>query len=318
MKFYDNSRIKDYRTCPRYYYYRHIRGWTKPAGPALSAGLGWHAGQDFIWANIKGADARDLAEVATEIWIQTMNESGIDVESTTYVMNEPKRTAGVFKEMFLNYIQQRRAFIEEVDIISIERPFAVPLGLSTKVFYIGRVDKEFRRDGRVIVLDHKTTSAYAKNGPFRQSFLESFSPDSQIDGYSYAAYIQYGKEFKAVYVDAALVHKTVHDGFKLIPVERAYNSLDNWLYDTERWVNLIEQDKLLLSHCKDTDPFLKAFSKKAPESCIQYNHPCIYKDICRFHDNPMQLEEPPEGFVEDHWNPFEVNRIAELGFEDED
>lgn len=318
LNFYDNTRIRDYRECPRRYYFRHIKGW-RPIGTAtpLAAGLGWHSGMDFIWKHIKEYDDETLTNAAIEMWLAEMMKEGIDPTTVDYTMNEPKRTMGVFKEMFKSYIEQRRSLLESIEVISIERPFAVPLGMNTNNYYIGRIDKEFFQKGRIYVVDHKTTSAYAKSGYFRSTFLSSFSPDSQIDGYSYAAFLEYGDKFKAVWIDAALVHKTVHEGFKFIPIERAFNNLDAWLWEANYWVTQIEADMYRLSQCSPDDPYLAAFPKKAPESCTPFARSCAYQDICRFHSNPLSLTTPPKGFELDFWNPFEVNKIAQLGFEQE-
>jgi hypothetical protein len=324
MEFYDNSRLKDYRKCPRYYLLRHKFGWNKPgSAPALGFGLGWHSGMDEIWkfltqheGQISGRLASDLSRVALLSWQEQMEEMQIDYLSPMYSQLEPKRTQGVAHEMFYNYILNRGSYIQTFDLRACEQPFAVPLGDLPEVYYIGRQDKEVSIKGRegIHVVDHKTTSSYSKAAGFQQAFLESFSPDPQIDGYAYASYLQHGKKFRSVLIDCALVHKTEHNVFKVIPVQRTFSNLDAWLWEAEDWVRRIWQDLAELEDCSPGDLYLRAFPKC--ERCFEFFRSCIFKDLCRFHSNPLQLESPPKGFILDVWNPFEVNKISKLGLKE--
>ena len=324
MNFYDNSRLKDYRKCPRYYLLRHELGLTRESqAPALGFGLGWHSGMDLIWKTLTGdlsltrTCSSLLARLAVDYWKKAMHEHGLDFTSPMYMQREPKRTMGVAHEMFFNYIQHNIDMIQSYSLVSVERPFAVPLGDLPNTYYIGRLDKEIARRGTqdIYIVDHKTTSAYSKAGGFRQDFLESFSPDPQVDGYAYAAFLRHGDAFRSVLIDAALVHKTEHKFFKIIPVSRTFSNLDAWLWEAEDWVRRIELDLERFQESDPSAPYLKAFPKA--ERCFEFFRSCQFKDLCRFGGNPRAAgDSVPQGYIYEPWNPFDVNRIQELGLKE--
>jgi len=320
MKFYDNTRIKAYKLCPRFYYYRHVRNWTLPAvNSALAFGTGWHAGMDVIWPGVTEFPERSiLVGAAASAWRDAMIADGIPIDEPEYALND-FRTEGTAAEMFHNYIIQREQFLSEIEVLECERPFAVPIDKSAEIFYVGRLDKVFRHKGRIHVAEHKTTSMYAKAGNFRSIWMNSFSPNSQIDGYAYACMLIY-ENFKSVWVDAALTHKQVHDGFKLIPLERSKSAMELWLWETNLWIARVEDDLQGLENFRRSESdklFLPSFPRSCPDSCVQYNRECIYKDLCISHPNPETISVP-EGFVERRWEPFDEFKLERIGLKKED
>jgi len=313
MKFYDNTQISAYKVCPRFYYLRHQKHWTEGGTSIpLAAGLAWHAGMDEVWKGIlEGLNDRLLVDIAIDAWRQTMVESLIPIDDISYTMNE-KRNSGTFKEMFTNYVKQNRSFIEQIELLGCEVPFAVPLGESEDTYYVGRRDKIFKKKERIFVGEHKTSSLYAKSGHFQAAFLNSFSPNAQIDGYAYATFLEYGKAFKSVYVDAALVHKSVHDGFKFIPIERQFSQLDAWLAETKGWTERIENEIRYLDFALSANKSPLAYFPKVDSSCFRFFRNCMYKDICRFLPHPALMKDPPKGFIIEEWKPFDVNNIASI------
>lgn len=312
MKFFDNTRISDFRTCPRYFYYRHVRYWTTPVvSSALAFGSGWHAAMDSIWQG-------GTTEEAAEAWSNLMIENGIDIYSPEYGLSD-FRTEGTLREMLNNYVETRRDFLGSIQVLQVEHPFAVPIEEAVKVFYVGRLDKVFKRKARTYIIDHKTTSLYAKAGGFRPLWLNSFSPNSQIDGYSYAGHLLYPDDFKAVWIDGALVYKTVHDAFIFLPLERSSSMLELWLEETTYWIAQIMENLKHLEEVQQEVPatVLDCFPRNAPNSCSQYGRECLYKEICSSIPNPETIETPSD-FTERKWEPFAEDELKKLGFDKEE
>lgn len=219
------------------------------------------------------------------------------------------RNASTAMEMLFNYIEERRSILQSRDfkLLAIEQPFAVPLDPERDdLFYIGRLDKVFEYQKRIYIGEHKTTTLYKKDGPFPSAFIESFSPNSQVDGYLYAAHLIYGKRAKACWIDASLVHKTIHDGFRFIPVERQLQQLAGWVWEARYWVEQIEaNDRVFGSNqpLEDLD-YMPAFPKNT-SSCIRFNTTCTYMDLCKMWSNPMRHGEAP-GYAIEKWEPFDV------------
>jgi len=325
MKYYDNTRLKDAKTCLRYFYFRHKRHWRREGIAApLVFGASWHSAMDVVWANAKdeGLTDIDLAEMAMKEFAAKWKEDGMPPWSEWNPDLDQKyspRTPGIAMEMITNYIRLRRNFIRRVKVLAIEKPFAVPLYADNPdIAYVGRRDKDVEEDGRVYAIEHKTTSLYRKATNFASTFIESFSPNSQIDGYTHAGHMEYGDKMAGVRVDAALVHKLVHDAFKVIPVSRGVNQLEAWLYEARFWIRILQAEEEALSEHETNRlvQYLPAYPKNT-ESCIQYNRLCQYNDICKGWPDPSTHVDPPEGFIVEKWEPFKELELDTIGLPQE-
>jgi hypothetical protein len=145
--------------------------------------------------------------------------------------------------------------------------------------------------------------------------MSSFSPNSQIEGYLYAGQLLYPDNFKGVWIDAALVHKTIHNGFRKIPINKNLEMLDAFLWEAIYWANDIDTSLKMLEECSPDDPYMRTFPKNT-ESCQDY-YGCAYQSVCRFHPNPMRVEHPPEGFKVERWEPFKELELEKIGLEEE-
>lgn len=312
--YYDNTRVSTYRECPRKFYLRHVNHWrSEGTALALVNGLAWHDAMDVIWSQMKNKSDSDLHKMALAAYVQTWVKEGLP-EPADMTMEQmdafSPRGPHIASETLMNYILQRREFIENGELLAFEKPFAVPLGADDEIMYIGRLDKVFKHKVQgTLVIEHKTTSAYAKAGGFRPTFVDSFSPNSQVDGYSHAAHMLY-ENVRGIWVDAALFHKTVHDKFKFIPVDRQFAMLDAWLQETRNWIERIENDKESFK----TRGLAGTYPKNTG-ACSNFAG-CSFRDVCRFHDNPADIEVP-SGYVVEEWSPFDVLKIEKLGLKPE-
>jgi hypothetical protein len=252
----------------------------------------------------------DLTHIAMKGFLKYWEENA--TEADVMSMDDGEfRNAQTAMEMLYHYIEDRRPLLtnRDFELLAIERPFAVPLSPDDpNLIYIGRWDKVFRWQGKIFLGEHKTTASYKKNGPFRNDFVESFSPNSQIDGYLFAGMVEYGKEVKACWVDAALVHRDIHDGFRFLPVERQFAQIETWLWEVQYWISQVEGNKEVLRGINDPHAsYLAAFPKNTV-SCTQYGG-CPYIDLCKSWSNPAD-QQTPLGFIKEKWEPFEELKIA--------
>lgn len=335
MRIYSNSQISKYDTCNRqhlFYYILGLKGESK--APAPTFGRGWHKAMDVVWKRMcvsllddeppnRGNIIKDAYAAFEEEWVSE-GFPGI-LELTPEDEQELKaRTPYTAIGMIEEYVDIRGDFLrDKIKLIAVEQPFLVPLDPSDdELWYCGVVDKAIEYQGRVYFVDHKTTSAYAIKGGFRSTFTESFSPDTQIDGYIYAGRMLYGDKFKGVFIDGALVHKKVHDKYCLLPIERQTSQLDSWLWETLDKIKRIEKDKLRAAESKidGRGEYLPAFVKNT-QNCYSFNTPCSYMDLCKAWANPindMAKKGTPIGFRIDHSSPFDHIRLEELGIKRED
>lgn len=328
--YYDNTKLSCYKTCPRQFYFRHVRHWRREGNSAaLAFGLSWHEAMDVIWGLAGKKSDEQVIALAYHKFLECWQKEGFkhpdDMDFDELESLAP-RTPMIGAEMLVNYLAKRKEFIINSEIIAIEQPFAVPLYPDDNCdeFYIGRIDKVVRNNGRIFPIEHKTTSMFRGRAPdhqLRPDYIEQWSLNAQVDGYLNTTAMHYGKELKALYVDAALVHKKAHGVFQFIPIERALVQMDSWLFDVRDWVARVNFDvERLEAHREarrinlgeaDNLPYLSTFPRNT-ESCQgKYNRTCSYFDLCRYWNNPEDYTLPDK-FIEEEWNPFELLKIQEV------
>jgi hypothetical protein len=332
-RFFDNTRTSDSRRCLRFFYFRHERNWTQEGfSPPLAGGLAWHCAMDSLWtdaaARAKGQNLTDSAIIDKAFvafeksWAESDGTPMLEMSSEDAMRMSP-RIPAIYLEMLHEYLDARANIFQDptFELIACEQPFAVPLDpQDDTLFYVGRLDKVFRLKGKMYIGEHKTTAWYKKDGYFRPDWMDAFSLDSQIDGYLHAGHVLYGEELQALWIDGALVHKNIHDGFRIIPINKKIGQLDAWLWETLYQIGQIELNKVALlreREKKEPGPYLAAFPRNR-HVCYSYGKACPYIEQCRGWSNPEVHEHPPMGFVESRWSPFDVLKLAEIGLENPD
>ena len=110
ISFYDNSRVVEYRTCPRKYYFRYILDLVPDkVALALDFGSAWHSGLDALYEVFKATngDEKKTLEAAYAAFISEWTKRGhaanlpLNVEQT-YV----PRTPGISRELQFNYLHK--------------------------------------------------------------------------------------------------------------------------------------------------------------------------------------------------------------------
>ena len=316
MKLYDNTRLSAYRSCPRFFLFRHMFHWSREGVEwPLVFGASWHVAMDYVWRKLlmersgpidHELIARGAYKKFVEEWI---NCGAPPPEQIDYEMQQEiaPRTPMQAYEMLVGYVTIKAKLLDDMELIATEKPFAVPMDESQETFYVGKIDKQVRlkSTGGIRGIEHKTTTAYRKGGPFRSGYIDSFSPNSQVDGYLFALHMMHPGKVEGVWVDAALVHKT-EEGFMFIPVDKQLRMLDAWLWETKDWIRRVEADKEEFYYASPSDPYLRAFPKNTA-SCWNFNRQCPYMDCCKAWPNPKGKPMPPS-MVMEPWDP-----LAEIG-----
>ena len=308
-RFYDNTMLSSYKECPRKYFIRQVLGW-RSAGTSLPLifGLSWHSGMDVVWQYAKQAEPGELPRLAMAKFLETWEEEGQPAElDVSQVAQYEPRTPGIAHEMYANYVEQRSKMMQSCELIACEQPFAVPMPGLTDVWYIGRLDKVIVYNGQTLVIEHKTTSEYKVDGGFKTQYIESWYSDSQVKGYQFGGGLFF-PGLTQVWVDAALVHKKVHDKFRFVPVQHQTPLLEEWIGGTREWISRLEFDQKEYDSTgltPDTFP-------KNENSCMGKYGACPFLNICRTTPDPSKLAGPPEGYIIDRWEPFNLLGIDKI------
>jgi len=290
---------------------RHVRHWVpeRTATP-LIFGSAIHKAMSVVWAatkeDISNSELTDLASMAfLKEWLLRGGATPEELITLTDIRNPM-----LADEIIEAYVDNYRESLKWIELLGDETPYAVTLGQygDNEVYYVGRLDKLYRgTDLRVWVGEHKTSSMYAKEGVFRSTWLNSFSPNNQILGYSYAGYLTYGEAFQGVNIDGILVHKT-HRGFKRLPIIHSFEFVDVWLQEVKGWAaQLIDSTEKLNQGGQVVECFPRNLS-----SCHHYAG-CAYLDICRYlQPHPEEIEETPPGYTVEEWHPFDEADLEEV------
>lgn len=304
-KCFDNSMISMYRACPRFYYLRYVLGLVpdRPQSPALTFGLAWHAAMDAVYKTRGDEEAARFA--FEEEWLKqgmTLDMSPEDEE------NLAPRTPMIAFEMLSNYIESRRKMLDECVVLSVEQPIAIPFPGLDDTYYVGRLDKVIQWNG-IHVMDHKTTTAYSVKGQFRPDYISSWNWSTQMKGYQVAAQPYY-PTMQDVWIDAALVHKKVHNAFRLIPVSHFRPLLEEWLWDTRRWIQEIEREEQDLADNNYVVP-KGGFRMNEDEAYGKYG-PSPFLDLCSTGIIPRLGDPPPPGYKIEKWEPFDIHGLQDM------
>ena len=111
---------------------------------------------DVVWKGIKELPSLsndELCEVSYEAFKEEWSKFDLppaDNLDEAMIERFGARVPDTAFFMLQNYIEKRRAFIEDVELLAVEKPFAVPLFPDNPdILYVGRRDKDIRWNGRV-------------------------------------------------------------------------------------------------------------------------------------------------------------------------
>lgn len=311
-RYVDNTMLNDYKCCPRRYFLRHKKHWRRSGIAApLVFGLSWHNAMDALWENFGKVDDGELLRLSAEAFDACWIEQGMpapDDMGLDQIERLAPRTPFVAREMLAGYLEARRHILSGMRLVAVEQPFAVPLPYLPNTWYCGRLDKVFDYNSIRIIDEHKTTTEYKIDGGFKSNYLEGWYLDSQIMGYLYGGGLFF-EGLEQVWVDAALVHKKVHDKFKFVPITHSFSMLENWVNDTCEWINRIDADEKKFAQ---SNSLPGGVYPKQTEACFGKFGSCQFVDICRTCPDPSQLDEVPTGFTHEEWSPFSILKLHKL------
>lgn len=307
-RYYDNSSISTYKECPRKYFLRHILGWATDSGkeaPALVFGSAWHAGLDELY---KEPTSINRLENALTGFSKEWEARGYSLDMDIQEMESLNpRIPGVAAEMYENYISERANLLERCTVLAIEHPFATPIPGLDDVYYVGKLDKVIEWNG-IHILEHKTTTMYSIQHSFQPLYVESWGSSSQIKGYQLIGQVTF-PGLQDVWVDAALVHKKIHNAFKFIPVSHSDYLLKDWLGDTVQWIVEIIKEE---NHYKEIGDLEPGMFRKNEDSCFGKYGTCPFLSICNTIENPAREENAPLGYKKEFWQPFDILHLEKL------
>jgi hypothetical protein len=167
------SRLRLHRACPRQHWYRYEMGRVPvaPESHALAFGTAIHAALEAWWKTWQTLDGIGALEAARD---------ALPVDTDPYA-------AATAHALVIAYHARWARWAAGVEVLGVEQAFAAPLlcpttGRAARTWQIaGKLDGLLRlADGRVAILEHKTTSSDARSG---SDYRRRLTLDPQVGTY---------------------------------------------------------------------------------------------------------------------------------------
>lgn len=233
----DATSLSSYAKCPRYYKLKHLDGWQadNKSVHLVFGGIYAKALEDYFKHVAEGLDPEDaLREVVYRALIQTWeydrDENGEPIPNTGQPwesLHNTKTRETLIRTIvwyFDHFAEDTAPTVHLADgSPAVELSFALPV--DDGIVYCGHLDRLVEYGDGYFVMDQKTTGT-----TITSRFFDSFSPDFQMSGYTYAGKILFNLPVSGVIIDAAQIavgFTRFERGF----VHRGEPQLNEW-YDT--------------------------------------------------------------------------------------
>jgi hypothetical protein len=294
-RVFDSSAVREHMDCPRKYYFSSVRHWKFEApNKHLEFGTAWHLAKEHLILN--GMSGKTLEE-AYLLFLHHYRQFFTPAEDVT---NKPKNPEGCM--MGLEQVAER--WEQPLEVFGTEMAGQVPIG--PERLWAFKIDALIRDSRGVFIIDHKTASRLDAN--WADSFLQSV----QMQGYIWAVSYYFPEllnDFKGVHVEGTVFRARDAECVDIF-VKRDELALNEWLFQVNHQIDLIQWSEDVLAESEPTEPFLRAYPKNT-EACTKYGR-CPYMDICLSGHNPLAMKEPPIGFEVREWNPLAEEAHAKV------
>ena len=294
----DSSKIKDFKRCKRFFFFRHYLGW-KPQRKELNLifGRAWHLAKEFIW-KFGINDPKNYAH-AFQLFEQDYMKDFTELEDQqNFPKNRRAAQIGLRK-----YFQQFGSIPSPWSYIASEVWGDLILeGEKTIRFKVDLIvfDKSI---GKMMVIDHKTS------GTTRDIYSKLYQHSFQMLCYIFAVKSYYKEQnVGGLWIEESkFINRKTEDlvsNHERILVFPSDQNLSAWrhralvVYD-----EILKNFEMLAAYDAPQNQYLTSFDKNE-ESCTAYGRLCPFFHECQV-ANPLILPSPPAGKVIDFWDPKE-------------
>lgn len=298
----DPSKIGDMQRCPRYYFYRHMIGWEYDKGPNLDLVFGesWHLAKEFIL--VHGLSNDSIAAAISVLTDRYRLSFPIDMD----IANYPKTPGGALESLIIyqqTYEKNMGFHVIELNGIQATEIYGtVPIAEDRRMHFridaIGEVE-----NGSIAYMDHKTS------GMDSPAYQAQWHLSMQMLCYLHVINCLFEGRVYGGIVDLSIFRKKDKMHIR-IPIRKTVEAMSEWLYLANYWYDQVEIEIDNLMKCKEDSRVMTSFPRNE-KGCTAYNRRCRYYDFCLAWQNPLsRINTPPDGFVEEHWDPGKKEKEA--------
>lgn len=295
IKTIDSSKIADYLTCPRMFFFRHILGWQREGTNLhLSFGSLWHEAMEYLLLN--GYTVQNVEQA-----MQSFEQAYFNLFTEEQALTNGQKTPAEARTMLLRYIEQFPNDLVQNKVEATELGGVIPLNENSSIAF--KMDSILlTKDGSAVFsLEHKTASREMN------TWFEEWNSRFQLFTYYYVLTALYPEiQNRSIIVNVGLFRKT-NPEFKRLRIVKTKDQMLSWFWTVNTILLSIQHE---LEQYRQTSyeqkPILTVFPMNV-QNCIQYASKCKYFDLCHTWANPIKVfgTNPPEGFHTEYWNPLD-------------
>lgn len=294
--FLDSSKIQEFMTCPRKFFFRYVLGWTTDRpNNHLKFGEAWHLAMEHL---LRSGYKADEVIIAYERFLACYREEFPPETDDLYAPKIPSEVGEALAEYILRYNA------DSFTVLHTEVAGTVPINAEGDALSF-KIDAVLHSEQRGIYgMDHKTASRL--DGTWQNMWSLSF----QMGTYMHALYSWEQKENVWGYeINGAFFYKSKPTDFLRVPIRKTPDMMQVWLDNAIHYTTAIKQEFERLSSEKPDAPTMKAFPQNT-ESCSKYGG-CPFMDFCRAWANPLPRAcDVPLGYKQEWWDPTEKEATA--------
>jgi len=294
----DSSKIREFMTCPRKYFFRHVLGWRgEGKNIHLVFGSAWHEAMEHLM--ITKPDVGYAIKEVPAAFDKFLAIYRAEFDESWDVEMAPKNPDVAFQALCDYCVHYKQ---DEFKVLHTEVTGSVPVfdGSLGKVKLFFKIDTIVEGPEGVSSLEHKTTKYNTA------TWADQFKLSTQVGTYTHALRAHYGGEDK---VYGITINGTIFQkkgiGFARVPVRMMDPQMLQWWVTVQYWIeSILTEYEVLRDEVDGKGDVLKAFPMNT-EACCQYTT-CQFHPFCMAWPNPLQrCKTPPPGMVEEFWNPLE-------------
>lgn len=300
----DQSKLTEYMSCPRKYFYRYVLGWQSSyPNNHLVFGSAWHRAVEHL---LLGQYSKESLHEAAFLFLDTYRK---DFPADTDDEFEPKDP----KNALLTLSKYRDRFFHdslEYEVLFTEIAGQVYVAPDEPMHF--KIDAILRdkRTNKIFLLDHKTSQRRMSN------WQDSYILNTQMLLYLHALYCMYGVEDNVIQgakVRCSFFYKSKPAEFEETLVQKTPAQMNAWLTSNLAHYSSLKMDMQYLLEEESTEDDVLACFPLNTTSCFNYGKPCLYLDLCNAWQNPLQhATNVPLGMKIEFWDPREDKSIREF------
>ncbi len=327
----DSSKLTDYQTCPRKFFFAHILGW-RPSGSNihLTFGTAWHKAKEHLrWALHLEGNYSPLALQGAFKHFMAAYSVGYP-EPRSWNDNATKSPISAYRGLVQYVAKYKR---DKFKVVFTEVAGTVPINNDGDHIWFKIDSLVEEKDKGYVIYDDKTSSSdYALQEKFGMSFqfgtyihaIKCYLGLSERMGHL-AGVVADVVTFRTAPYNKLLKsgkYSSVVNGkghtFNRIPIIKNSAQINRWGNEANSVVQDMKRDKLALLEEDPSDLNMRAYQCRTT-SCSDYGG-CPYYNLCWQAKNPMKMVEElgttaPVGFERSFWNPEEDARDSRTWME---